>query len=561
MARDDGERTGAWLTRDEAAREYVVEAARAVESLVASTYGPAGGTTLVETVDPQDVPETVVTRDAGHLLEAIERGGGFGHPVAALFVDGLDSVRRSLRDGTTAAALLAARLLDSGAELAGDGLHPGSIAVGYAMAANRAGAVLDDLARPVEATDRELLSRVAATAMTADLSDRRRREYADAVSAAVSGLARESDDGWFDTDDITVRTRVDAECTLSRGHVVRRRPGAHETSERSRLSFDWSPSVEGVLADARVAVLERDIDVEESATSFGREGRSGVTLDSAGSVAAYVEGRDAAVESVAAGVADTGADVLVVRAELDDEVKAALEAHGVAVIDRAQYPKSDIHRVARATGATVVGHVSDLDESKLGRAGRVSERRVGDEKWAHFDECDGPVFTLLVGAPTEKGRTTHERLVSDAVETTAIAAMDGQVLPGAGAAPVAVARDLREFARGVEGREQLAVEAFADACESLMTTLARNAGYDPLDVRANLRNAHAEAAERPAPLGLDIATGEAADAWEMGVVEPRRVFSQAVDTAVATAEQLGTVDAVVAPGVKPGPFTPQTEHD
>ncbi|RDI70126.1 TCP-1/cpn60 chaperonin family protein [Halopelagius longus] len=561
MARDDGARTGAWVTRDEAAREYVVEAARAVESLVASTYGPAGGTTLVETVDPQDVPETVVTRDAGQLLDAVERGDGFGHPVAALFVDGLDSVRRGLRDGTTAAALLAARLLDSGAELVGDGLHPGSVAVGYAMAANRTGAVLDDLARPVEATDRELLSRVAATTMTSDLSDRRREEYADAVSAAVSGLARESEDGWFDTDDVTVRTRVDADCTLSRGHVVRRRPGAHETSDRSRLSFDWSPSVEGVLADARVAVLERDIDVEESATSFGREGRSGVTLDSAGAVAAYAEGRDAAVDAVAAGVAETGADVLVVRAELDDEVKAALESHGVAVVDRAQYPKSDVHRVARATGATVVGHVSDLDESKLGRAGRVFERRVGDEKWAHFDECDGPVFTILVGAPTEKGRTTHERLVSDAVETTAVAAMDGQVLPGAGAAPVAVARDLREFARGVEGREQLAVEAFADACESLATTLARNAGYDPIDVRAKLRSAHAEAAERPASVGLDVATGEAADAWEMGVVEPRRVFSQAVDTAVATAEQLGTVDAVVAPGVEPGPFTPQTEHD
>lgn len=561
MTHDGENERGSWLTRDETAREYVVEAARAVESLVASTYGPTGGTTLVETVDPQDVPETVVTRDAGHLLEAIERGGGFGHPVAALFVDGLDSVRRSLHDGTTAAALLAARLLDSGADLAADGLHPGSIVVGYAMAANRAGAVLDDLSRPVEATDRELLSQVAATTMTADLSDRRRQEYADAVSAAVSSLARESDDGWFDTDDITVRTRVDTECTLSRGHVVRRRPGAHETSDRSRLSFDWSPAVEGVLTDARVAVLERGIDVEESATSFGREGKSGVTLDSAGSVAAYAESRDAAVESVAREVAGLGADVLVVRAELDDGVRSALESHGVAVVDKAQYPKSDIHRVARATGASVVGHVSDLDESKLGRAGRVSERRVGDEKWAYFDECDGPVFTLLVGAPTEKGRTTHERLVEDAVETTAIAAMDGQVLPGAGAPALAVARDLREFARGVEGREQLAVEAFADACESLTTTLARNAGYDPLDVRATVRNAHAESDERPAPVGVDVETGEAADAWEMGVVEPRRVFSQAVDTAVATAEQLATVDAVVSPGVEPGPFTPQTEHD
>ena len=561
MEDDEGTRSNAWLARDEEARTYVVGAVRAVESLVSSTYGPTGSSSLVETLDPQNVPETVVTKDAGRLLDAIERGDGFVHPVAALFVDALDSVRRGLHDGTTTAALLAAGLVTNGARLAEDGLHPGTIVVGYAMAANRAGAVLDDLARPVEATDRELLSRVAATTMTGDLSDRRRREYADTVSAAVSGLAGASDGEWFDTDDVTVRTRVDADCELLRGHVVRRRPGAHETSDKSRLSFDWSPSVDGVRTDARVAVLERDIDVAETATSFGSGGSAGVTLGSADSVTAYADAREDAVAAVAAAVADLGVDVLVAREELDDDVRTALESRGVSVIDRAQYPKSDVHRVARATGATVVGHVSDLDRSKLGRAGRVSERRFGDEKWAFLEECDGPVFTVVVGAPTEKVRTEHERLVADAVETTAIAAMDGQVLPGAGAAPLALARDLREFARGVDGKEQLAIEAFADACESLVTTLARNAGYHPTDVRTSLRNAHARADERPAPIGFDVATGDAADAWEMGVVEPRRVLSQAVDTAVATAEQLTTVGGVVAPGVDLGEFAPTTEHD
>lgn len=276
---------------------------------------------------------------------------------------------------------------------------------------------------------------------------------------------------------------------------------------------------------------------------------------------AYTAARTDAIDDVAAGVADLGVDVLLVRAELDDAVTNALEAQGVAVVDRAQYPKSDIHRVARATGAQVVGHVSDLDESKLGRAGRVTEKRVGDEKWTTFEECEGAVFTILVEAPTEQGRTAHERVVEDAVETTAVAAMDGQVLPGAGAAPLAVARDLRQFARGVQGKEQLAIEAFADVCESLVQTLARNAGYDPLDVLASVRSAHANAPASPAPLGFDVVRGEPADAWELGVVEPRRVFSQALDSAVATSEQLSTIDAVVSPGVDLAELDPQTEHD
>ncbi|MFC7130674.1 TCP-1/cpn60 chaperonin family protein [Haloferax chudinovii] len=561
MAHNTNAETGDWLARDEAARAYVVGATRAVESLLASTYGPRGSTSLVQTVDGQQVPETVVTADAGRLLDAIERGDGFVHPIAALFVDGLDSVRRGLRDGTTTAALLAAGLLAEGARLAESGLHEGTLTVGYAMAANRAGEVLDDLARPITATDRDRLREVAETAMTTDLSSSRRDAYADVVSTAVAELAGSTEDQWFDTDDISVRTRAGDGVTLVRGHVIRRRPGAHETSEKSRLSFDWTPSVDGVLADARIAVLERDIDVEGTATSFGNGEGATVSLGSAGAVTAYTAAHTNAIDDVAASVADLGVDVLVVRAELDDAVKNALESRGVAVVDRAQYPKSDIHRVARATGAQVVGHVSDLDASKLGRAGRVTERRVGDEKWTTIGQCEGPVFTVIVGTPTEQARTTHERLVEDAVETTAIAAMDGQVLPGAGAAPLAVARDLRRFAGGVQGKEQLAIEAFADVCESLVQTLARNAGYDPLEALAAVRTAHADAATDPAPVGLDATRGEPADAWELGVVEPRRVFSQALDSAVATSEQLSTIDAVVSPGIDLDELDPQIEHD
>lgn len=552
--------TGDWLARDEAAREYVVGATQEVKSLLASTYGPRGSTALVQTVDGQQVPETVVTADAGCLLDAIERGDGFVHPIAALFVDGLDSVRRGLHDGTTATALLAAGLVEEGARLSEAGVHEETVTVGYAMAANRAGEVLDDLAQTITPTDRGRLRQVAETTMTTDLSASHRDAYADVVSAAVAKLAASSEGQWFDTDDISVRTRVGEEVEPVRGHVIRRRPGAHETSEKSRLSFDWTPSVDGTLEDARIAVLDRDIDVEETAINFGSNDGATVSLDSAESVMAYTAAHTSAIDDVAASIADLGVDVLVVRAELDDAVKNAIQAQGVAVVDRAQYPKSDIHRVARATGAQVVGHVSDLDESKIGRAGRVTEQRVGEEKWTTIEECEGPVFTIIVETPTEQGRTAHERIVEDAVETTSIAAIDGQVLPGAGAAPLAVARDLRQFARGVRGKEQLAIEAFADVCESLVQTLARNAGYDPLDVLASVRTAHTDAATTPAPLGFDVSVGEPADAWEMGVVEPRRVFSQALDSAVATSEQLSTIDAVVSPGIDLDELDPQTEH-
>lgn len=561
MADNTNIRTGDWLARNEAAREYVVEATQAIESLLASTYGPYGSTSLVQTVDGQQVPETIVTADAGCLLDAIERGDGFVHPVAALFVDGLDSVRRGLHDGTTTAALFAVGLVREGARLSETGVHEGTLTVGYAMAANRAGELLDELSQSIDPTDNDRLHQVAETTMTTDLSIPRRNAYAKMISTAVAELATSTEGQWFDTDQISVRTRTGTESKMLRGHVIRRRPGAHETSEKSRLSFDWTPSVEETLKHAQIAVVERDIDVEGTATNFGSSEDSTVSLDSAESVKAYTAAHTSAITEVAIDIADLGVDALIVRAELDHAVKNAIQTQDVVVIDRAQYPKSDIHRVADATGAQVVGHVSELNESKLGQAGRVIEERVGDEKWATIDECGGPVFTIIVETPTEHGRISHERVVTDAVETTAIAAMDRQILPGAGAAPLAVARDLRQFAPGVQGKKQLTIEAFADVCESLVQTLAHNAGYDPLNILASVRAAHANAAINPAPIGFDASCGEPIDAWKAGVVEPRRVFSQALDSAVATSEQLSTIDAIISPGIDLDELNPQTEHD
>ncbi|WP_101297171.1 TCP-1/cpn60 chaperonin family protein [Halegenticoccus soli] len=560
---DDGASLGdgEWLIRDEAARTYVVGATRGVRSLVESTLGPRGMEKLVDTYDHQDEPETVVTADAGELIDAIERGDGFNHPVAALFVDSVDSIQRGLHDGGTTAVILASELVERGAALVERGVHPGSVVVGYAMASDRAGRVLDALARPLESDDRDALRRVAATSMTADLDPSLRRAYARVVADAVRGLRDASDDGWLDTDYVSVRTARGEPHRVYRGQIVRRRPGQHEASRANSLEFDWTPAVPRPVADATVAVLERGIDVEETATSLGGKRDSGVELRSASAVAEYASGRDAAIEAVADRLADLGVDVLVAQAELNGPVRSALSARGVAVVDRVHYPKSDIYRVARATGAQVVAHVDDLAPSKLGRAGRVRERRVGDEKWAYFEDCRGGVFTIVVDAGTATGLRKRERLVSDALEVAAVAAMDEQVLPGAGAPALAVARDVRHFAPSVAGREQLAVEAFADALEAVPSALARNAGSDPLDSLADLRTAHDGAGTSPAPIGFDAETGEPVDAWAAGIVEPRRIFSQAVETAVAAAERLLTIDAVVYPGVDLGAFSPRTEHD
>lgn len=549
-----------WVMRDVAAREYVETAALTVSSLVRSTLGPAGMEKLVETVDPHGEPETILAKDAGVILDAVERGDGFNHPVAALFVDSVDSMQRGLSDGTTTAMILTGALVEQGFDLVESGVRPGTVVVGYGMAAARAGEVLDELARELTVDDRDRLEQVAATSMTTDIDPGWRRAYAAAVADAVEGLAAVSENGWLNTDDVKVLAATGEHRRLHSGLVIRRHPTTYEESEAAKSEFDWQPDVPDPLEDASVAILDGEVDAEKTATNLSADSDAAVSVSTASELEAYTSDRASWIESTVADVAALDVDVLVSQEELSKEVRTAFERAGIALVDRVQYPLSDVYRLADATGATTVSRLDDLTADHVGTAGTVTERRVGDDLWATFDDCDGGVFSLVVDSPTTSAAAGHEQLVEDAVEAAAMAAMDEQVLPGAGAPAVAVARSLRADATAVAGREQLAVEAFADAVEEVVAALATNAGLSHVDTLAALRQAHAKT-DGPSPVGLDLRTGEPTDSWEAGVVEPRRVFSQAIDTAAAAAEQLLTVDAVLHPGVDLSTVTPRTEHD
>ena len=553
---------GEWSIVDDDAREYVRGATREVASLVRTTYGPLGMEKQLRTKDRKDNPETVHTSDAGEILDGIQRAQGFTHPAAALFVDAVESMQRGLRDGATTAILLTDALVEHGLDLVEEGVHPGTVVVGYASAAGRAGQVLDELARPVEPGDTALLRDVAATAMAGELEGPTRERYADLVVEAIGGLSDTSED-WIDTDDVKVLAGPGEPGELTRGLIVRRYQeelGAGEEAEREQnwsirdkvdWEFDWS--LMEPREDATVALLDREIDFERSATSFGGDGaeenlRSGVEIGSVEDLESYRAGRADRFGATAERIADLGVDVLVSQPEVPEELVSALAGREVAVVDEVEYPLSDVYRLARASGGEVVGDVEDLTTDRLGTVGRVSERRVGDEKWTEFADCEGGVFTLVVDSETATERERRERIVEDALEVTGTAAIDRQVLPGAGAPAMAVATDLRAYARSVDGRERLAVEAFADALDDLVRVLAGNAGADPLETVATLRAAHADV-EGPAALGIGPGAEGPFDAWEAGVVEPRRVFSQAVETARRTTEQLLTIDAVLHPGV------------
>jgi chaperonin GroEL (HSP60 family) len=501
-----------------------------------------------------------LTSSGQGVLDAIERGDGFSHPIAAIFVDAVDTMYRDLRDGTTTAIVLTHSLVDRGFELIDQGLTPSDLLVGYAFAAEEVGAVYDDLSRPVSYDDTDLLASVARTVLECRLGGIPDERHVDIVVDVVQGLAADSDGSWVDTNQVKLVSDPRTETELHQGVVVTRWPRGAEASDRSLVDFEWESQFPEPLADATVAILDHDIEIESRGTNFGAGSYSGVHLNSAEAVQQYHEGYEARRREIAEHVASLGVDVLISQPRVDDELLDAFEAAGVAVVDKVETPERDIDRLANATGATVVSRVDDLTEAQLGTAGRVFEHRAGGEKWTHFTGCDGPVYTLSLRTPTEHSADHLVDVIADVLDVTATAVIDGQALPGAGAAQMTAAAAVTEAAAGVGGREALAMSAFGAALEDSVRALVRNAGLDPIDEIAALRNVRAAGDGDGDTVGIDVVTGEQVDAWAAGIVEPRRVPSQALETARTTAVRLLSTDAFLHPNTSLAQFTPQTEH-
>jgi chaperonin GroEL (HSP60 family) len=200
----------------------------------------------------------------------------------------------------------------------------------------------------------------------------------------------------------------------------------------------------------------------------------------------------------------------------------------------------------------VVTNIEDLTLDDLGEAGVVRERKISGDEMIFVEECKDPkAVTLLVRGSTEHVVDEIERAVEDAIGVVAATVEDGKVVAGGGAAEIAIARGLKEYADTISGREQLAVAAFAEALEVVPKTLAENAGLDSIDSLVDLRAAH----EKSLYMGLDVFKGGVRDMYKGGVIEPRRVKKQAIQSAAEAAEMILRIDDVIASSSsgRPGP--------
>ena len=497
------------------AQSMNITAGTAVAESVRTTLGPKGMDKML--VD--STGSVVVTNDGVTILDEMD----IEHPAANMVVEVAQTQEDEVGDGTTTAVVIAGELLSKAEDLLDQDIHASILAQGYRQAAEEAKQIVEDISIEVDAEDAETLESVASTAMTGKGAEGSKDWLAELVVRAIQAVA---DEDGVDTDNVQVETIVGGsidESDLVEGVIVDK-SRVHENMPKFKEDADIA------LLDTAIEVPETEIDTE-------------VNVSDPDQLQEFLDQEEEQIREMVDAVVDSGADVVFCQKGIDDMAQHYLAQEGVLAVRRAK--KSDIGALARSTGGRVVSNVVDLAADDLGFAGSVTEKELaGDEKIFVEDVEDAKAVTLILRGGTEHVVDEVERAIDDALGVVAATLDEGKVVAGGGSPETELSLQLRDFADSVGGREQLAIEAFADAIDVIPRTLAENAGLDPIDSLVELRSEH-DAGNTT--YGLNAYTGEVADMSEEAV-EPLGVKTQAIESATEAAVMLLRIDDVIAAG-------------
>ena len=492
-----------------------IMAAKLVAETVRTTLGPKGMDKMI--ID--SMGDVTVTNDGVTILQEMQ----IEHPSAKMIVEIAKTQEDVVGDGTTTAVVLAGELLKNAEELLDQNVHPAVIARGYRLAAEKAQEILNDMAETITSKDENVLRQIAMTAMTGKGAEYAKERLSDLAVKAVKLVAEL--DGTIDLDNIKIEKRSG---------------GAIEDSELIKgIAIDKEKvhsSMPRLVKNAKVALLDKEIEIKKT------EIEASIEITSPDQLQAFLDQEEKMLRTMVDQIAASGANVLICQKGIDDVAQHFLAKKGIYAVRRVS--DSDMKKIAKATGAKVVNNLHDLNKDDLGFAGAVEERKLGDEQFTFIVECKNPkAVTILVRGGTEHVTNEIERALTDAVGDVAAALKDGKVVAGAGAPEVELAMQLRKYAETLSGREQLAVQAFADSMEIIPRTLIENAGLDPIDIMTELKSAHSK---KQRWAGVDVFTGKITDSWKKGVIEPLKIKTQAVSSASEVATMILRIDDVIA---------------
>jgi thermosome len=517
-------REGSTRTTGKDVQTANIQAATIVADVVKATLGPRG----MDKMLVSSLGDATISNDGHEILKEID----VQHPAAKMIVEVSKAQDDEVGDGTTTAVILAGELLKSAGELLDKGIHPTIIVSGYRKAEQEALRILRELAVPVDTSDRKTMKKIAMTSMRGKVIGGSRDYFSDIAIDAVMQVAEKKGNGFAaDIDDIQIVKKTGK--SLMDTHLIQ---GIIIDKEAVH------PDMPKTVKDARIALLDFALEIEK--TQMDAEIRIHNPLQ----MKSFLDEESSMLQEMVGRLAKTGANVVLCQTGIDDVAQHFLAKAGILAVRRIK--ASDMQKLEKATGARIVTTLTDLTASELGTAKMVEERKIGEDKMVFIEGCKNPkAVSIIIRASSERLLDEIERSLHDALFVIKDIVKDNNIVAGGGSIEEEVSQKLRTYATKIGGREQLAIERFANSLEVIPTTLAENAGLNIIDMLVEIRSAHEKTKGRW--MGVNAYTGKVTDMMKEGVIEPLSVKVQAIKSAVEAASMILRIDDVIASAKAP----------
>lgn len=511
-------REGSRQSRGKDALKNNINAAKLIAEIISSSLGPRGMDKML--VD--SLGDITITNDGATILKEID----VQHPAAKMMVEVAKATDSEVGDGTTSAVVIAGALLEKAESLIESEIHPIIIADGYKKAANKAISLLTEIAKKIDINDKDTLEKIARTSMLTKLVAVEAADLAKMVVEGVLSIMEKKDEGF--------------KVSINNIKVERKTGGSISDSQMiNGIVLDKevvNNNMPKKIQNARIALISVPLEIEKT------EFEAKINISSPNQIKSFMDEENQILKEMVDKIKSTDANVVLCQKGIDDIVQHYLAKAGILAVRRIK--ESDMDKLSKATGGRVVGNITDLTEKDLGLAQNVEEKQIEDDNWTYVEGCKNPkAVTFLIRGGSQRVVDEVERAIHDAIMVVKDVIEKPYFVPGGGAPEEYIATKLRIWAPTLSGREQLVVEKFAEAMESIPISLARNAGMNAIDSITQLRSKQNSGDKYT---GVDVINGTIGDIEKINVLEPIRVKEQIIKSATETANMILRIDNVVA---------------
>jgi archaeal chaperonin len=504
---------GSQRTTGKSAQFNNINAAIMVADTIRTTLGPKGMDKML--VD--SLGQITVTNDGVTILNEIN----FDHPIAKMITEIAKTQENEVGDGTTTAVIIAGELLKNSELLLQQNIHPTVLAKGYRLASEKTLEYLNELAKKVSENDIAALKNIAITAMTGKGAEYTKLKLADIVVNAITQISEKNE---VDINNIKLEKIVEGsvdDTELIKGLVI----------DKEKCSSSMPKKIN----NAKILLIDNPIEIKST------EIDAKIQINNPSEIQAYLDQEEKMLKSMIDKITATNANVIFCQKGIDDLAQYLLSKKGIYAVRRVK--RSDMERLSKATNAKIISDFIDISNEQLGSAGIVEEIKIGEEYMTFVKECKNPkAITILIKGGTEHIVDEIKRAFEDAIGVVASVVKNKYIVSGAGSIEMEISKRLFKFADSLEGREQLAVKAFAQSLEIVPKTLAENAGLDPIDIITSLKSAHDK---NEIYAGIDVTSGKIINAWEQGIIEPLKIKTQAISSASEVSIMILRIDDVI----------------